>query len=277
MAGMLSVRSLGSGSSGNALIVDDGSTVVLVDCGVMLSAIATGLASLGRQIDDLSAVLVSHEHADHIRSLDRLIRKGVPVVCTAGTASAAGLRPTGFERIDLGESRDVRSLAVTSIPVCHDALEPCGFLLQTGRATIAIVTDAGCASADMTTAMAAADLIVLESNHDERMLRRGPYPAPLKRRVLSNEGHLSNDSCADLLASTAKQTTKQPSVWLAHLSAVNNRPDLAVTTTVRRLLVNRHEWSVEALPRNRASRIWRDGEERRPESTSAQLGLPGFD
>ncbi|MGH2533853.1 MAG: MBL fold metallo-hydrolase [Thermomicrobiales bacterium] len=274
---MISVLSLGSGSSGNSTIIDDGKTVVLVDCGVSHAVIASGLASLGRAIADLAAVLVSHEHTDHIRSLDRLARQGVPIVCTAGTARAAGLGVGTFGRIELGALREVGSLAATSIPVCHDAAEPCGFLLQGNGATVAIVTDAGCATNDIVTPLEGADLIIIESNHDERMLRRGPYPAPLKRRVLSDEGHLSNDVCSDLLARVAATTAKRPAIWLAHLSAVNNRPDLAVTTVVRRLHADRTAWSVEALPRAQPSRVWRSDQENPPTPYTGQLGLPGLD
>jgi phosphoribosyl 1,2-cyclic phosphodiesterase len=273
---MITVQSLSSGSSGNATLVDDGTTVVLVDCGVSHAAITKGLASIGRSIENLAAVFVSHEHTDHIRSLDRLVRQGVPIFCTAGTARAAGLTTIQFERIELGTLRDIGSLAATSIPVCHDAAEPCGFLLQTNGAAVAVVTDAGCATDDITTPLLHADLIIVESNHDERMLRRGPYPAPLKRRVMSDVGHLSNAACADLLAVVAAKTTKSPSVWLAHLSAVNNRPGLAVSTVVRRLHVDRAAWSVEALPRLRPSRTWTSDQVPTPTEFSGQLGLPGF-
>ncbi|MGH2560686.1 MAG: MBL fold metallo-hydrolase, partial [Thermomicrobiales bacterium] len=168
---MITVSSLSSGSSGNATLIDDGKTVVLVDCGVSHVAILQGLASLGRTIEDLVAVLVSHEHADHIRSLDRLVRRGVPVVCTAGTARSAGLGSVRFDQLALGATLNVGTLATTSIPVCHDAAEPCGFLIQTNGTAVAVVTDAGCATDDIVNPLVNADLIIIEANHDERMLR----------------------------------------------------------------------------------------------------------
>jgi phosphoribosyl 1,2-cyclic phosphodiesterase len=274
---MLRVQSLGSGSSGNATLIDDGKTVVLIDCGVSHAAIVGGLASLGRTVEEIAAVLITHEHADHVRSLDRLVRAGVPVMCTIGTAVAAGLTSASYQQIALQELREVRTVTITSIPVCHDAAEPCGFLVQSESVAIAVVTDAGCASDELATHLSKADLIVLESNHDERMLRRGPYPAPLKRRVLSDAGHLSNFACAELLARVAANSTKRPAVWLAHLSAVNNRPALAVETAVRRLYADSRAWHIEALPRLRPSRIWRSDQEEPITPFVGQIGLPGFE
>lgn len=273
---MVYALSLGSGSSGNATLIDDGTTVVLVDCGVSHAALISGLAAIDRTLTDLSAVLVTHEHADHIRSLDRLVRRAMPVLCTSGTASAAGLSATSFQPIELKHTRSLRSLSVTAIPVCHDAAEPCGYLIQANNASIAVITDAGCATEDLAGAIGCADLIILESNHDERMLRRGPYPAPLKRRVLSDVGHLSNRACAGLLAGLALIPDKRPSVWLAHLSAVNNRPELAVSTVLRPLTAAGRAWHVEALPRLRQSRIWHSDQEHPPTSFTGQLPLPGL-
>jgi phosphoribosyl 1,2-cyclic phosphodiesterase len=270
---MFRVRSLGSGSSGNAMIVDDGATLVLIDCGVSFAAIQRGLATIRRQVEEIAAVLISHEHVDHVRALARVQRAGIPVISTAGTARAADISSGPRELLRIGQSVTVRTLSITALPVSHDAAEPCGFQIQSPNGCVTIVTDTGVASDNLWRPLSESDLIILEANHDIQMLKRGPYPAHLKQRVLSHQGHLSNDSCAEALATALKSAKAPVTIWLAHLSAVNNRPDLAVAT-VAASCCRTQQHLVEALPRGRMGRLWQPGEQ--PPGRPTQLLLPGL-
>ncbi len=146
------------------------------------------------------AVLVTHHHVDHVRSLPQVVRAGVPLVATAGTVHAAAFPPRGVEQVRLGRSVRLKGLSITPLAVSHDAAEPCGFHLQAREGAVTVVNDLGRPDDALRDHLAASDLIVLEANHDEAMLRSGPYPAHLKRRVLSPRGHLSNADCGRLLA-----------------------------------------------------------------------------
>ncbi len=267
----LSVRSLGSGSSGNCLLIDAGKTVVALDCGIGIRAMTAGLRAAGRTPADLSAVLVSHEHTDHARLLPTLIDHDIPVITTVGTARALGLPSNQWEAARPMQSLQVGAIGVTALPVSHDAANPCGFMLETGTHRIVVVTDLGQANAMLQDAISTADLIVLEANHDEGLLRRGPYPAHLKRRVLSAHGHLSNTDAARIIAS-ATDTVINRTVWLAHLSRTNNRPDMA-TAAVRDALIHRGRAMVDivALSRHGHEHVWRPGHS---PLTARQMQLP---
>jgi phosphoribosyl 1,2-cyclic phosphodiesterase len=155
-----------------------------------------------------------------------------------------------------GKPESLANFEVTAIQVSHDAAQPCGFLLRCDGTAVTVLTDLGCASAAAAEAIAESDLVVLEANHDETMLRTGPYPIHLKRRIASDGGHLSNDSSAELLATALTGTTHLPTIWLAHLSETNNRPQLAKKTVQSRLLKCGWQLPVESLPRRGFSGIW---------------------
>jgi phosphoribosyl 1,2-cyclic phosphodiesterase len=150
----------------------------------------------------------------------------------------------------------VADVEVVAIPVCHDAADPCGFLIRSGAGSVTVVTDLGCPAPAAVEAIAESRLVVLEANHDEAMLRRGPYPMHLQRRILSDSGHLSNAECADLLARGIRESTQTPTVWLAHLSETNNRPRLAKQTVQRRLTQVGLRLDVHALPRREIYETW---------------------
>lgn len=253
----LSVRSLGSGSSGNCLLIDAGETVVALDCGVGVRAMTAGLRAAGRGVADLSAVLVTHEHTDHARSLPALTHRSIPIIATPGTAHALALTSQQWESATPMQSLRIGTINVTALPVSHDAADPCGFLVETEAHRIVVVTDLGQATATLQDVLGIADLVVLEANHDEGLLRRGPYPAHLKRRVLSRHGHLSNADAAQLIAASA-DTSLSRTVWLAHLSRTNNRPDIA-TGAVQEALIGRGSIATEiiALARHGHEQVWR--------------------
>lgn len=266
------VRSLGSGSSGNAIVVDTGESVIAVDCGVGTRELVAGLRASGRQLRDLTAVLLTHEHTDHIRALPRVVASHVPVIATQGTARATRLPMASWTPIMPTRPVMVGRTEVTAIAVSHDAAEPCGYHLRHQGHAITVLTDLGAAHASLLPYLAEAHLIVLEANHDVEMLRLGPYPAHLKRRVLSAKGHLSNAASGDLLATALASGATGRTIWLAHLSTTNNRPELARSTVVASLDARGLSAPVIALPRYDNTVVWQtNGHPAAP--ASAQLGL----
>ena len=213
---MLEVTSLGSGSAGNALLVRTAEAVLLVDCGVGVRALLRALGSIGLTMADVDALLISHEHSDHIRELPRFVKQGTAVLSTRGSARTTNIPTQLWEETRAERPVRIADVEVLAIPVCHDAAEPCGFLIRSGAGSVTVVTDLGCPSPAAAEAIAESRLVVLEANHDEAMLRRGPYPERLQRRILSDSGHLSNAGCADLLAKAIRGSNQPPTVWLAH-------------------------------------------------------------
>lgn len=242
----MELYSLGSGSSGNAFVVESGETSLLVDCGVGARVLRKTLQDLDL-VGRLSGVLISHEHTDHIRTLPSLARyDGCPVHASRGTLAAIG-REAHWLEFRAGTRFSIGEVAVTPVLVSHDAAEPCGFMLEGDDSTVAIFTDLGVTSADVRDALSAADIVILESNYCDRMMRSSRYPAFVKQRIRGPEGHLSNDSCAEFLADAIGERTR--SIWLAHLSKNNNDPDLAVETTTAALASRGEYIPVTALPR----------------------------
>ncbi|CAA9546973.1 MAG: hypothetical protein AVDCRST_MAG49-1457 [uncultured Thermomicrobiales bacterium] len=253
----IAVQSFGSGSSGNALLVESSETLILIDCGLAPRSLAAALAASGRSLGDLDAVLLTHEHVDHMRALSGLARAGVTVVCTAGTARSAAVASERWEEIRPATELRLGDLAIEALPVSHDAAEPCGFTLSADGVRVTVATDLGRADAALHGVVAVSDLVVLEANHDEEMLRRGPYPARTKRRVLSDLGHLSNDASGALLAASFVGTRRLPTVWLAHLSQTNNRPELARQAVARALAARDQVAPILPLPRREVGPVWR--------------------
>jgi phosphoribosyl 1,2-cyclic phosphodiesterase len=255
------VRSLGSGSSGNALVVETKGVSMLVDCGLSVATLNRGVRPGGRTIETLSAVLISHEHVDHVRGLQRVLRGGTPMIATPGTHRALDAGKAVYRAIRPGDVLDVATgVTARALGVAHDAAEPCGFCIDVAGVRLTVITDLGTADDDLAEWIATSDLIVLEANHDEELLRHGPYPAHLKRRVLSANGHLSNIDCGHLLQRALAESDRPRTIWLAHLSAVNNRPDLAVATVAKALAGAGASHDIRALPRSGVPIIWRSDE-----------------
>jgi phosphoribosyl 1,2-cyclic phosphodiesterase len=283
-ADAVSVQSLGSGSSGNAFLIQTADTSLLLDCGVGIRTMARALKERGQRLDDLDAVLVTHEHSDHIRTLSCVIGKDVPIISTAGTRRRANIPPPQWEQIGYDMPVSIRSTNVWAIMVKHDAAEPCGYLVETPTTRISVFTDLGSWHDRLVEPVLASDLVVLESNHDQDMLLRGPYPAYLKRRVASPVGHLSNADCAASLASTLGQESHQPDIWLAHLSETNNEPEIARDETHRALNDVGLFLNVTPLPRKTPGPVWtstgtRDDQPWKPVPkvpASLQLSLDAF-
>jgi phosphoribosyl 1,2-cyclic phosphodiesterase len=224
---MMDVWSIASGSSGNAYLVKLGETVVLLECGIPIKRITTFLARVGVSPFDLSGVLLTHDHSDHTRAARQFSEQfEVPLYSTAGTLGCTALRETPrAQPISPGRPFAIGDVEVQAFAVPHDAHEPVGFRLKGAGAAVGIATDLGFVPADVQRNFLDTDLLILEANHDLDMLRTGPYPAFLKRRVSGQHGHLSNDATADALVACRDRAPGV--VWLAHLSPTNNRPDIA--------------------------------------------------
>ncbi len=255
----VTVQSLGSGSSGNAFLIRSGETCIMLDCGVGIRTVKRSLKEHDLLVSDLAAVLITHEHTDHIRSLSMVTGTDIPIISTLGTARRGNVPPPQWEQIDFQQPLQVGAITVWAIQVQHDAAEPCGYLLETEGTRISIFTDLGSWHDRLAAPIAASDLIVLESNHDLEMLKRGPYPAHLKSRVASNRGHLSNFDCGQSLGATLRTVRQQPEIWLAHLSDTNNEPAVAEMETRHALQANDLMLPVTPLPRTSPGPIWKPG------------------
>ena len=276
------VISLGSGSSGNALLIEAGPrgrTKLLIDAGFNGRALTQRLRQAGVAPAQLTGILVTHEHIDHVLGLPYMMKYyKLPVITNPLTVSAiqrifAGetarsdsgalvslTLETGalnnsqttelFHALSSGASTVLGDVEVISFPVSHDAASPCGFLLSAGGCRVCVVIDTGEVTPAMLTMMQHADLLILESNHDRERLLRGPYPYPLKQRILSATGHLSNDQAAEAFLRTWRGDAVRW-VWLSHLSRTNNTPRLALNTMRARMSeagANLAQAHITALP-----------------------------
>jgi phosphoribosyl 1,2-cyclic phosphodiesterase len=221
--------SLGSGSEGNGLVVEAGATRVLIDCGFPLRDTVARLARAGLAPSELSAILVTHEHADHAGGVAAVAaRFDIPVWLTFGTLDVLAERMDDVPRVYGFDSDDVFSigaLEVRPFAVPHDAREPVQFVVGDGARRLGVLTDLGMSTRHVEAQLSACDALVLECNHDERMLVAGSYPFALKQRIGSRFGHLCNEASAALLRAIDCRRLKH--VIAAHLSRENNRPDLA--------------------------------------------------
>lgn len=221
--------SLGSGSEGNSLVVQVGATAVMMDCGFGLAATEARLARAGLRPDNIDAILVTHEHSDHIGGVAQFARKHkLPVWLTHGTFKVfnqGSLSNALVNFVDPHETFSVGDIHVTPYFVPHDALEPVQYVFSDGSARLGVLTDTGSITAHIESTLSGCDALVLECNHDLDMLMNGPYPASLKRRVSGRFGHLDNVTAASLLARLDCSRLKH--VFAAHLSRRNNLPSLA--------------------------------------------------
>lgn len=226
---MIRFASLGSGSSGNALLVESANTRLLIDCGFGQRDTARRLGRLGLEPADLTGILVTHEHADHVGGVFGFARRHrLPVWLTYGTlvASSGDSAEADCRVIDSHAPFAIGDLEVFPYPVPHDAREPVQYLFSDGDLRLGVLTDAGEATPHMREMLSGCDALVLECNHDAEMLAKSAYPASLKRRIAGRYGHLENQAAAGLLATLDRSRLQH--IVAAHLSERNNLPQLAV-------------------------------------------------
>jgi phosphoribosyl 1,2-cyclic phosphodiesterase len=236
------VCSLSSGSDGNATYIGTSRTNILVDVGLTLKDTIDALQSIDVSPYDLDAILISHEHVDHIRSAGALSRKfDIPVYANQETWKAMQQKVGDIASHNVrifytGMDFYINDINIQSYAVPHDAAEPVGFCFYSGNKKISIVTDLGHTNTSIIKMVQDSDLILLEANHDVHMLQMGPYPWPLKKRIMGKYGHLSNEQAGMALVEMLKDRTMY--VLLAHLSQENNLPALAYETVTSILVSN---------------------------------------
>lgn len=225
--------SIASGSSGNCIYVGSEATHLLVDAGISGKRTENGLRELGLTMGDIDGILVTHEHADHISGLGVIVRKyEIPVYATAGTIQAMQengglgmLEPELFHEVREDQKFIIKDLTVNPMQISHDAAQPVGYRISYGKKKVAVCTDLGVYNDYTVECLKGMDALLLEANHDVNMLQVGPYPYYLKKRILGDRGHLSNENSGRLLCRILHDGLK--TVFLGHLSKENNLPELA--------------------------------------------------
>ena len=235
---LTTVHTLASGSSGNALLLSCGESHLLLDAGISCRRVTAALRELGLEPGSLSAILITHTHADHIAGLQTLLKRcGAPVFATERAARELAWRlpdaEARLEVLDFGAAQSIGDVVVTAVPTSHDAPGSCGFRLDTADGAVGVLTDTGYVTDEAADALLGVDLAVLEANHDIETLRSGPYPYYLKQRILGPQGHLSNADAARFAAALAESGASE--IVLAHLSRENNTPAMAQTAVEQAL------------------------------------------
>ena len=225
---------LASGSKGNCTVIEGNAGTILIDAGLSAKELLSRMAVAGIDPEKIDAVLVTHEHGDHIRGLDVIARKlDIPVYATEGTIRdfldhrRISKKPLRHHTCRYNEQFSVGGFLIEPFATSHDAAEPCGYVVSEGGTRIGYCTDTGIMTPAMLEFLRRCDGIILESNHCPEMLANGPYPESLKRRIRSKRGHLSNQAAADCLRGFGRDV---PRVILAHLSEINNTPEKAMGT-----------------------------------------------
>ncbi|HTP64063.1 MAG TPA: MBL fold metallo-hydrolase [Geobacteraceae bacterium] len=227
---------LASGSKGNSIFVEAGAAKVLIDAGLSARELLFRLSAIGVEGKELDAILISHEHSDHVRGAGTLARKlRIPLFASEPTRRAVGtaIGKTEMFEFESGSPFSFKDIVIDPFPTTHDAADPVGFIVECGEGRVGIATDLGIATRLVQEKLKGCRALVLESNHDEEMLANGPYPWPLKQRIRSRHGHLSNNESAALLDEILHPGLE--AVFLAHLSEVNNDPGIAFKTAEKSL------------------------------------------
>lgn len=236
--------SLYSGSSGNSIYVGSDQTHILVDVGVSAKKIIEALAKVEIKPEEIDGILITHEHSDHIAGLGVILRKfGIPVYGTPKTLEeVAQYKSLGkvdmslFHGVEPEQSFQINDMWIKPISTWHDAADPVCYTLMNEEKKVAIATDLGDYDDHIVDALSGADAMLIEANHDIRMLEVGPYPYPLKQRILSKRGHLSNERGGQLVRALLNDHIK--GIYLGHLSKENNYPELAFEAVKDELLGN---------------------------------------
>lgn len=228
--------SIASGSSGNCIYIGTDTTHVLVDVGVSMKKTDIGLATIDLSLRDIDGIFITHEHIDHIGGLGVISRKHkIPIYATKKTIEAISkvkslgtVDPSLFQPILADEKFKIKDLTIHPMKISHDAADPVAYRFYYGSKKVAVVTDLGCYNEYTIASLQGMNALLLEANHDVNMLQVGPYPYPLKRRILGDRGHLSNELSGRLLDALMHENLK--AVMLGHLSQENNLAELAYET-----------------------------------------------
>jgi phosphoribosyl 1,2-cyclic phosphodiesterase len=267
--------SIASGSSGNCYLVRTQGTAIVIDAGISASRIMAGLVRAHTDPDEIKALLITHEHTDHISGARAAANRmdGASVFASRGTWESGGWTSGGQapgllvsesrkETFTPGDIFTVGDIVIQTVPLSHDAAAPAGYVLTSlkGEGSVSLITDTGVFTEEMASLTADADIFVIEANHDVEMLVRGRYPAFLKQRILSDTGHLSNEAAAEAILSVAAFERKARCVLLAHLSAENNDPKVAERAVAERLAEDGYysgrDLYVGVLPRSALSMVF---------------------
>lgn len=264
---MVKFLCLGSGSSGNCYYLTTGQTSLLVDAGLSMRNLRKALQANGFRLDDIDGVLVTHDHADHIKAVGNIANDlDKPIYATQDVhlginrnyCVTSKVTHMHTRVINKEQSFEVGDFKITPFEVPHDSSDCVGYQIESEGVTFVLVTDAGSVTPAIESHIAEANYLVIESNHDVEMLMRGPYPAYLKGRIRSGRGHLSNNQCGELLANN--MTEKLKHVWLCHLSEENNHPELARKTVGSILrnygIIEGVDFKMEVLKRKTPSMIY---------------------
>ncbi len=262
---MVKICPLFSGSSGNCIYVElSEKNAILVDVGRSNKQVENALNRHGIDAENIKAIFVTHEHVDHVSGLKVFIKKhGVKVYGSQGTINALKEKQVFSQTENYGvlskTQTDLKFVSVKPFSISHDCSEGFGYTFTSGKGEkISICTDLGYVSKEVKEDLKGSKAVVIESNHDTMMLQNGPYPYYLKRRILSETGHLSNDSCAELLPYLVNNGTK--GIILSHLSSNNNLPDLAFQTSLNCLkqesMVENKDFSLLVAPRENDNNVW---------------------
>ncbi|NLL77936.1 MAG: MBL fold metallo-hydrolase [Clostridiales bacterium] len=252
--------SIASGSSGNCIYVGSDTTHLLIDVGISGKRTKEGLEKLGVKPEELDGIFITHEHNDHINGLGVMARKyGIPVYGTRGTLRA--IRETQslgqideslFQEIEADTKITVKDMVLNPMRISHDAAEPVAYRIRHGRQRIGIITDLGCYNDYTVECLKGMNALLLEANHDVNMLQVGPYPYYLKKRILGDRGHLSNELCGRLLSRVLNDNMQ--TIVLGHLSKENNLPELAYEAVRVEITMADNEYKANDFPIRVASR-----------------------
>ena len=224
---------MASGSKGNSTLIEHNNTSILVDAGLSMRAIEERLKMAGSDIASISAILISHNHIDHIKGVSRISNKyNIPVYAPRECYDDVNLTEVNqLNRFEIGlDDFIIGDITVSTFEVPHDALKTIGFVFLSDGNKVSLLTDVGRVDELVLKRIEKSNLIMIESNYDEEMLAIGPYPYPLKRRISSNMGHLSNVECSRIILELTRRGTQY--FMLMHLSEINNTPEIAYNTVM---------------------------------------------
>lgn len=260
----LSVCSFASGSSGNCYLVRSDRSAILIDAGISNKKITDCLKIAGVKREDIDSVFITHEHSDHVKGLKVLTKKNPEWKIYASMGTGLCIREDIYRDEQLicfeaGREMTAGDMKVKSIRISHDAADPVCFSVESGGTRLTILTDTGFVCSEAMEYLYRSDIVILEANHEVNMLRAGPYPYSLKRRILGEKGHLSNEDAGGTLADIMQKDSRFRHIFLAHLSSKNNFPGLALQTVKNILEENSfymdRDYRLEVMKRDSISGI----------------------